>query len=69
MQLVCDLLKTGLRINVSSADISTVHRVGKKSINQQVDERNIIMKLCRRDLKGDVLRACRQLKPDFYIKV
>ena len=57
----------GLKINVSSTDISTAHRVDKKTSNQQVDKRNIIMKLCRRGLKGDVLRACRQLKPDFYI--
>ena len=37
-------------------------------MNQQVDSRNIIVKLCRRDLKGDILNACRQIKPkDIYI--
>ena len=48
-------------------DISTARRIGKKPLNQQVDKRNIILKLRRRDVKADILYACRQLKPRFYV--
>ena len=64
--LVCDLLKYAL--NVSKTDLSTAHRIGPKPINQQQDNKSIIMKLCRRDVKADILNACRQLKPrDLYM--
>ena len=65
--LVCDLLKTALKLNIQPSDTSTAHRVGRKPVNQQVDKRNIIMKLCRRDIKSDILHACRQWKPKFNI--
>ena len=67
VSLVCDLFKSSLKLNVQPTDISTAHRVGKKPLNQQVDRRNIILKLCRRDVKADILHACRQLKPKFYV--
>ena len=66
-QIFCDLIKDKLHVNVGRSDISTAHRVGKKPVNQQPDKRNIIAKLCRRDLKMDILNACRQLKPNIYI--
>lgn len=65
--LACDLFKAALKINMQTTDISTAHRVGKRPGNQEVDKRNIIVKLCRRDVKGDILNACRQLKPKFYV--
>ena len=66
--LVCDLLKSALKLNVSKTDFSTAHRIGSKPVNQQLDNRSIIMKLCRRDIKADILNACRQLKPrDLYM--
>ena len=65
--LVCDLLKTALKLSIQPSDISTAHRVGRKPVNQQVEKRNNIMKLCRRGIKSDILHACRQWKPKFYI--
>lgn len=47
-------------------DISTSHRLGKKPTTQAADRRRVVVKLLRRDLKKDILYACRQLKPDFY---
>ena len=48
--------------------ISTSHRTGPKPRSPQVeDKRNIIVKLCRRYLKGELLSACRKCKPNFYI--
>ena len=66
---VCrDLIKEKLRIEIKEADISTAHRIGKKPRSQQPDKRNLIMKLCRRDLKSTILQGCREVKPnDLYI--
>lgn len=62
--LACDAIKNKLKLNVSSTDISTCHRTGKMPTNQQPDKRSIVVKLCRRELKRDILDACRALKPD-----
>jgi predicted nuclease with TOPRIM domain len=65
--LVCSIVKEKLKINLLPTDISTVHSLGKKPLHQQPDNRNIILKLCRRDIKRDLLFACRQFKPNIYI--
>ena len=65
--VVRKLLADKLHLQTSIADISTAHRLGKPPQNQSPDKRNIIVKLCRRDLKSDIFNACRQLKPDIYI--
>lgn len=67
-QLACGLLKEHLKLVLNACDISTTHRIGKRPTNQQPDIRNITIKLCRRNLKSDILDACRQVKqPNLYI--
>lgn len=56
-----------LNINIDDRDISTAHRLGKKSSKQGPDRRPIIAKLCRRDIKYDIMRACKSQKPKFFI--
>jgi hypothetical protein len=63
-EIVRKLVKDKLNLNMAATDISTTHRLGRKPVTQKQDTRNIVVKLCRRDLKGDLLSACRQLKPD-----
>ena len=42
--------------------------MGKKPISQGPDKRQIIAKLCRRDLKPDIFHACKTIKPkDLFI--
>lgn len=65
--IVCQLVKDKLKVQMSPTDISTAHRLGKKPSNQQQDKRNIIVKLCRRDLKRDILFACRSIRPNMYV--
>ena len=65
--VVCGLVREKLKISMSSSDISTSHRLGKKPISQKPDRRKIVVKLCRRDLKRDLLYACRQVRPNFYV--
>lgn len=67
VSLVCNMMKNTINLNVLPSDISTAHRVGTRPNNQQVDNRSIIIKLCRRDIKRDILNACRQFKPDFFV--
>ena len=57
--VVCDLVKNQLKLNLNPEDISTAHRLGRKPDSQRPDKRNIIVKLCRRDLKHDLIRASR----------
>ena len=64
--IVVELLRSQVRLNLDINDISIAHRIGRKK-QQGIDNRNIFFKLCRRDLKYDILHACRQYRPKFYI--
>ena len=64
-ELVTGLIKNILKINISPGDISTSHRMNtrRNSTNQ-----DIIAKFCRRNLKTDILNACRKTKPsNFFV--
>ena len=65
--IVCGLLSAKLKLNIRQTDISMSHRIGKKNTNQREDKRNIIVKLCRRDIKSDILSTCRNEKPNMYV--
>jgi hypothetical protein len=62
-QIVCNVVKEKLKLNFQTDILSVAHRVGKKPVKQGPDRRKIIVKLCRREVKGDITDACRQLKP------
>ena len=47
--ILCKLIKDKLKLNIQQSDISTSHRLGRKSIAQGQDRRNLVMKFCRRD--------------------
>ena len=64
--IVRNLLKD-VHINIPETEISTAHRLGKRPINGKPDKRNIVFKLCRRDIKRDILDACRQQKPRYFV--
>ena len=44
-------------------DISAAHRLGPKPKSRGPDRRKIIVKLCRRERKYDLITACKQTKP------
>jgi len=62
--MVVDIVKNKLRLNIAPSDISTAHRLGKRPVSQLPDNRKIAVKLCRRDLKRDLLFSRRNLKPE-----
>ena len=62
-EIVRAVVRENLRIELSSAEINTAHRLGKKAPSQAPDKRPIIVKLCRRDVKSQLMSAVRQQRP------
>ena len=65
-RIIQSLISTKLEVDVGDVDISVAHRLGKKP-SEGIDRRSIIFKLCRREVKANILKACRTKKPSFYI--
>ena len=57
--VICDLLKSKLKLNVAQTDISIYHRLEKRPSNQRRQE--------KQDLKGDIMSASRNEKPKIYV--
>ena len=67
-QIVTTIVKEKLKVVLDNSNISVSHRLGSKPANQAPDRRNIIVKLCRREVKSDLMRACKKMKPpNFFI--
>ena len=66
-QRALDLFKEKLRLDIQPSEISTAYRLGKKPSIQGPDKRKILVKLCRRDLKKDIINACKEMKPGFFV--
>jgi len=65
--IIIDLLKSKTNLVIRGEDVSVAHRIGSKPKVQGPDKRRIMFKLVRRDLKSDILDACRASRPDFFI--
>ena len=63
LEVVRKVLNDHLQYVLSPTDVSTAHRLGKKPVSQRLDNRSIIIKFCRRDVKLDLLSAARRVKP------
>ena len=63
VQVVQETLRNTLQVELNANEINTVHRLGKKPLSQTPDKRPMIIKLCRRDVKRQILTAARQVKP------
>ena len=58
-KLVRELVKAKLKIELPLTEINTAHRLGRKPLSQVTDKRNIIVKLCRRETKRQLMIASR----------
>ena len=66
--IVLQLFKDHLRLNLTDQDISISHRLQRpRSPTADHDRRNIIVRFCRKDLIGTIFRACKEMTPPFYI--
>lgn len=62
------LIKEKIGIVLNPTEVSIAHRMGKKPDTQTQDKRSIIMKLCRREMKQELLKACKTVKPkDIFV--
>ena len=62
-EIVSQLVKNHLNIEVQPKDISVTHRLGHKNQTQaSASKRNIYIKLCRRDLKKEIIIASKKQK-------
>lgn len=57
------LVKDKVGVIIKPSDISVAHRLGRKTQTQGPDRRNLIVKLCRREKKHDLMKACKTVKP------
>ena len=64
INVVREIARNNLKIQLSEADISTAHRIGRKPATQHPDRRSIIAKLCRRSTKSDLMFACKNQPED-----
>ena len=62
-KVITELLKDKVNYFLRQSEISVAHRLGQKTESQTPDKRKIIVKLCRRDIKNDIMKACRTIKP------
>ena len=68
IKIIQKLLREKLNIEIKKEDISVSHRLGPKLASQAQDRRSIVTRFCRRDLKREVLLACRARKPqNFFV--
>ena len=61
--IIAELLKHKLKLQVKSGEISVAYRVGKKPLKQIRDRRNIVARLSGRDVKMQVMHACTNMPP------
>ena len=62
--VVSNMLRDKLRINVKSSDVSTAHRMGLQPKSQAEDRRRIVIKFCRREIKQEIISVCKRTKPE-----
>ena len=65
---VREQIREHLRLELAIEDISISHRIGVKPKIQGEDKRNIMFKLCNRDVKQNILKSYKVVKQKkFYI--
>lgn len=68
VEIARDLLRYQLKYEISPDKITDAYRVGKRSQAQISERRRIAVRLSRRDVGVDIVKACKTIKPDkFYI--
>ena len=63
VQVASVIFKEKLNIVTDPKNIIQASRIGRKPINQTTDKRSILVKLGNNDLKVDVLKSCKTVKP------
>ena len=64
--IVIQLFKSNLNVDITQGDISIVHRLGKPPSTSH-DMRSILVRFTRRSLKYNLQSAAKIVKSDFYL--
>ena len=68
VKVITTLVKDKIGVVMKKDDISVAHRLGPKRNTQGLDKRSIVVELCRRETKLDLMKACKTVKPkNIYI--
>ena len=68
IQVACEVLKSDLKYEISRSSIIAGFRLGKKVGSQADGRKSILLRLCNRETKHDILTACRTVKPrDLFV--
>ena len=68
VKVITTLVKDKIGVVMKKDDISVAHRLGPKRNTQRLDKRSVVVKLCGRDTKLDLMKACKAVKPkNIYI--
>ena len=62
--VVGEIFKSKLKIEMRAGDMIGAFRVGKKPATQKADKRSIIVKFKQREMRDDILRSAKNVKPD-----
>ena len=66
--IVLEQIRENTPLELAIEDISMAHRIVVKPKIQGEDKGNIMFKLCNRDVKQNILKSCKVVKPNkFYI--
>ena len=66
--IVREQIREHLHLELAIEDISMAHLIGVKPKIQGEGKRNIMFKLCNKDVKQNILKSCKVVKPKkFYI--
>ena len=60
-QIFCNIIKNKVGLIIKPSDISVAHRLSRKPASQSEVRRGIIVKLCRREVKHDLMKACKSV--------
>ena len=61
VNVIQNLVRDKLRLEVHVGEFNIAHRLGKKPTTQAPDKRSLIVKLCRREMKHEIMSACKSL--------
>ena len=60
-------LKNVLKLRFNVQDLSCANRIGPKPKTQRPDKRKILVTFNKKETKIDLLKVCKNIKPNFYL--
>ena len=66
-EVVKNTIKNVLKLRFNDQDLSCAYRIGPKPKTQRPDNRKILVTFNKKETKIDLLKACKNIKPNFYV--